>query len=96
MTFSDTVKVSRPFSTLFPDCPETILRARLMKRAISSLISDDEASVIEKGLQGYLQGSDLQTLLQEKGPFEKIVSSGSGEEVYVLAKEGIERLQGAT
>lgn len=43
-----------------------------MKRAISSLRSDDEKSVIEKRLQGYLKESDLQTLLQEKGPFETV------------------------
>ncbi|CZS92375.1 uncharacterized protein RAG0_02787 [Rhynchosporium agropyri] len=84
--------VSPQFSTLSLECPEEmpedefeeVLRIRLLKRAISSLRSDDEEKAIENRLQSYRNEKLL-----------RINSIGSEEEVYTLVKEGFERLQRA-
>ncbi|OBT63580.1 hypothetical protein VE03_07020 [Pseudogymnoascus sp. 23342-1-I1] len=82
--------VSPCYSTLLLDCPDEILRARHRKRAASSSRSDD--SIIEKRLKDYHGEQHLRDYLQGRGPFETVDSTGSEEEVYILAKEGIELL----
>ncbi|KAH8593812.1 P-loop containing nucleoside triphosphate hydrolase protein [Bisporella sp. PMI_857] len=85
-------QVCRSYSTLYLDCPTDVLRGRLRKRAVLSLRSDDEENIINKRLQAYSNEGPLQIHLQKSAPFQRVDSSGPEEEVYNLAKEGIERL----
>ncbi|KAH8591890.1 adenylate kinase-domain-containing protein [Bisporella sp. PMI_857] len=68
-----------------------VLEDRLAHRAKSSTRSDDKD--IKRRLEAYSPGNKLELRLEESGQFERIDASGTKEAVYILAKEGLERLQ---
>ena len=76
--------------TLFLDCPEDVMRARLLKRGETSGRSDDNLESIQKRFKTFVETSmPVVTHFDREGRAVKVSAVGTQQEVYEHVVEGL-------
>ncbi|PWY77178.1 UMP-CMP kinase [Aspergillus sclerotioniger CBS 115572] len=87
--FEDTVCPSE--MTLFLDCPEEVMEARLLKRGETSGRDDDNAESIRKRFRTFVETSmPVVKAFEEQNKVVSVTATGSVEDVYERIREGFE------
>ncbi|PYI10544.1 UMP-CMP kinase [Aspergillus sclerotiicarbonarius CBS 121057] len=87
--FEDTVCPSE--MTLFLDCPEEVMEARLLKRGETSGRDDDNAESIRKRFRTFVETSmPVVKAFEEQNKVVSVSATGSVEEVYERIREGFQ------
>ncbi|OOF93686.1 hypothetical protein ASPCADRAFT_398166 [Aspergillus carbonarius ITEM 5010] len=85
--FEDTVCPSE--MTLFLDCPEEVMEARLLKRGETSGRDDDNAESIRKRFRTFVETSmPVVKAFEEQNKVVSVTATGSVEDVYERIREG--------
>lgn len=75
---------------LFLDCPEDVMRARLLNRGKTSGRSDDNEESIKKRFVTFVETSmPVIDHFDKQGKVVKVSATGSEDQVYELVKEGL-------
>ncbi|PYH87338.1 uridylate kinase [Aspergillus ellipticus CBS 707.79] len=85
--FEDTVCPSQ--MTLFLDCPEEVMEARLLKRGETSGRDDDNAESIRKRFRVFVETSmPVVQAFEKQDKVVSVTATGSVDEVYERIREG--------
>ena len=84
--FEDTVCPSK--FTLFFDCPEEVMRERLLDRGKTSGRSDDNEESIKKRFRTFVETSmPVVDYFEKGGKVEKILATTTPDEVYAIVRD---------